>query len=93
MKESDIEKDRKQKKDENEKQKQNQQQRLDPRPKEPKRPPSAYFMFASDHANLGTSVVHTWKNASSDIKKLYEDKAEIAKADYNRKLAEYQKYR
>lgn len=68
----------------------------------PIKPPSAYVMFSNDvrkelkdynmsFTELARIVGNRWKNIDAELKEKYEDGANMAKDDYLRELAEYQK--
>ncbi|KAI8582174.1 hypothetical protein K450DRAFT_229374 [Umbelopsis ramanniana AG] len=68
----------------------------------PIKPPSAYVMFSNDvrkelkdynmsFTELARIVGNRWKNIESNVKQTYEDAANLAKDEYLRELAEYQK--
>ena len=67
-------------------------------PKEPKRPPSAYFIFVSEKrstlppgkiSDIAKQLTEMWKALSAEDKKVYEDKAQELKEQYEKDLAEY----
>mmetsp|Transcript_103398 Transcript_103398/g.299062 ORF Transcript_103398/g.299062 Transcript_103398/m.299062 type:complete len:880 (-) Transcript_103398:134-2773(-) len=71
-------------------------------PAEPKRPPSAYFLFIAEKrkavaAELGSGAVaqvakkltDMWGQLPPEPKKAFEDRAAAAKADYEKAMAEY----
>lgn len=66
---------------------------------EPKRPPSAYFIFVSEKRStlesglklgeIAKKLTELWKALEPDEKKTYETKAEELKKDYEQKMTEY----
>ena len=71
---------------------------------EPKRPPSAYFLFAmeardrakalgDDLSGIAKTVLAEWKHMSEERRKGFEAKALELKIQHDRQMAEYRKQR
>ncbi len=73
-------------------------------PNAPKRPLSAFFLFAQDErpdikkgntslsvGDISKEISLRWKKVSDDVKKRYEQKAAVEKQKYEKRLAEYKK--
>jgi len=67
-------------------------------PKEPKRPPSAYFLFVQETRSklppgkigeVARQLTSMWQNLNPEEKKVYEDKTEELKKQYEKDMAEY----
>merc|ERR1712232_1078370 len=66
-------------------------------PKEPKRPPNAYFLFvdakrkevSGSMTEQAAKLKQIWGGYSAEEKKVFEDKAEERKKEYEAALAEY----
>mmetsp|Transcript_56351 Transcript_56351/g.158843 ORF Transcript_56351/g.158843 Transcript_56351/m.158843 type:complete len:1194 (+) Transcript_56351:47-3628(+) len=67
-------------------------------PTEPKRPPSAYFIFVQEKrssfssgkvGDIAKQLTTMWSSLSTEERKQYESKAEELKAQYEKDLAEY----
>ena len=73
-------------------------------PNAPKRPLSAFFLFSQDErpdikkksptlsvGDISKEIGARWKKVSDDVKKRYEQKANVEKQKYEVRLAEYKK--
>mmetsp|Transcript_36179 Transcript_36179/g.115064 ORF Transcript_36179/g.115064 Transcript_36179/m.115064 type:complete len:1222 (-) Transcript_36179:108-3773(-) len=67
-------------------------------PKEPKRPPSTYFLFVQEKrstlppgkiGDVAKQLTEMWSNLSAEEKAIYEKKTEALKEQYEKELAEY----
>merc|ERR1712232_47712 len=66
-------------------------------PKEPKRPPSAYFIFVKEKRSstsgafkeVSQQLTQMWSKLSDDEKKEYETKAAELKEEYDKEMEEY----
>merc|ERR1712056_76014 len=66
-------------------------------PKEPKRPPNAYFLFvdatrkdvSGTMTEQAAKLKQIWSGYTAEEKKVFEDKAEERKKEYEAALAEY----
>jgi len=70
----------------------------DDAPKEPKRPPSAYFLFVQETrsklppgkiSEVAKQLTEMWNNLTPEEKKVFEEKAEELKKSYDKEMAEY----
>mmetsp|Transcript_102896 Transcript_102896/g.320623 ORF Transcript_102896/g.320623 Transcript_102896/m.320623 type:complete len:1217 (+) Transcript_102896:71-3721(+) len=68
-------------------------------PKEPKRPPSAYFLFVQETrsklppggkiSEVAKQLTEMWQKLTAEEKKVYEEKAEELKKQYDKDMAAY----